>query len=165
MSKARIAAWCVAGVLALWAIGTAAGIVNVFAEGKIAKVTAAPKVEREVFQPQNVINNVTFFTTRCEAVKRDYENWKSNEEGYERAANLARTDRTQGEAADAKAEAEQLSTGVTGALQVLHSDAAEYNAKSINYTANPFRSKGLPYKIELPSTTTALASWTPPNCG
>lgn len=138
---------------------------NAFFQAGIAKVTAAPKVTQKVYEPENIIAKVHFFTTTCEDVGRDYANWHSNEADYQRELQLSQTARTQGEATNANNAAQQLSTAVSGALQQLQQDAAAYNAESINYTANPFKTAGLPYRIIVPSSPTELNGWSPPSCG
>lgn len=138
---------------------------NVFFQAGRAKIVAPAEVTREVYNKENIINQVNFFTTTCEDVGRDYANWHSNEADYQREIQLSQTARTQGEATQANNAAQQLSTAVSGALQQLQQDSAAYNARSINYTANPFKTAGLPYRITVPSNPTELNQWSPPNCG
>lgn len=152
-------------VLALTVVGNAFGVANIYWEGAKARATAAPRVEKAVYNPENIINQVYFFTTTCEDVGRDYANWKSNEADYQRELQLAQTARTQGEATQANNAAQQLSTAVSGALQQVQQDAAAYNARSINYTAKPFKTHGLPARIVVPLNPIELNHWTPPSCG
>ena len=152
-------------VIVLSIIGNATGIVSIYWQAEEAKITAAPKVTRQVYQPENIISQVYFFTTTCEDVGKDYANWHSNEADYQREIQIAGNARTQGEATQANNAAQQLTTAVSGALQQLQQDAASYNARSINYTANPFKDRSLPYRIEVPSNPSQLAVWIPPVCG
>lgn len=154
----------IAVVLALTIIVSLISTGSVFFEAARAKIVAPAEVTKKVYDPNNIINQVNFFTTTCEDVGRDYANWHSNEADYQREIQISANARTQGEATQANNAAQQLSTAVSGALQQLQQDAAAYNARSINYTANPFRSAGLPYKITPPSDVSALNNWTPPTC-
>lgn len=152
-------------ILALTLVGNAFGVANIYWEAAKARITASPRVEKKVYEPENIINQVYYFTTTCEDVGRDYANWKNNEADYQRELQLANTARTQGEATQANNAAQQLSTAVSGALQQVQQDAAAYNARSINYTANPFKTHGLPYRITVPLNPIELNHWTPPSCG
>jgi len=138
---------------------------NVFFQEKVARVTAHARVETGAYNPENITNQVYFFTTTCEDVGRDYANWKSNEADYRRQIQLADSARTQGEATQANNAAQQLSTAVSGALQQLQEDAASYDARSINYIAAPFKTHGLPQTIKVPSNPAELSNWMPPSCG
>lgn len=130
-----------------------------------AKLTAHARVTTKVYNPDNIIGQVNFFTTTCENVTRDYNNWHTNESSYQQELALARTASNAGDQVDAQGQAQQLANYVSGALTNLQNDAAAYNARSINYTANPFKSHGLPRRITVPSIPAALNHWTPPSCG
>jgi|ERR1700723_1143556 len=130
-----------------------------------AKATAGARVTQQVYDPNNIISNVNFFTTTCEDVGRDYANWQANQSNYQRELQLAQTATTVGAQTEAQNAAQQLSNYISGALAQIQADAATYNAKSINYTANPFKSANLPYRISVPAFPNQLNNWSPPSCG
>ena len=152
-------------ILALTIVVSLISTGSVFFEAARAKIVAPAEVTKKVYDPNNIINQVSFFTTTCEDAGRDYANWKSNEADYQREVQISKLATNQGEATQANNAAQQLSTAVSGALQQLQQDAAEYDARSINYTANPVKSANLPYRITVPSNPTELSEWTPPQCG
>lgn len=159
----------VAALLVIVAVGIAGvGFIttgSVFFEADRAKLVAGAEVTKKIYDPNNIVAQVNFFTQTCEDVHKDYANWKANQSEFERLQQLTKTARTQGEAAEAESQASQASTYVAGALEQLQGDAHDYNAKSINYTANPFKSAGLPYRIEPPSDSASLNQWVLPSCG
>lgn len=138
---------------------------SVFFQGAKAKLVAGAKVEQKVYDPNHILSEKAFFTETCEAVGKDYANWKSNEGQYERAQTIAKDARTQGEAAEAESNAAQASTFVAGALEQLQSDVHEYDARSNNKASNPFKEADLPYRITVPSIPAELNQWAPPSCG
>lgn len=160
--------WGIAVLVVVAVLTAGAGLLttgSVFFEAGRAKLVAGAEVTKKVYDPNNIIAQVNFFTQTCEDVHKDYANWKTNQGNFERLQALTTTARTQGEAAEASSQASQASTYVAGALEQLQSDAHDYDAKSINYTANPFKSAGLPYRIEPPSDPASLTKWAAPSCG
>lgn len=160
--------WGLAGIAVVLVLTVVISLIStggVFFNAARAKVTAGARVTTKVYDPNNIVNQVNFFTSTCEAVGKDDANWKANKGQLETEQTLARDARTQGEAQEASSQASQAATFVAGALEQLQSDAAEYNARSINYTANPFKTAGLPYRITVPSIPAELNQWAPPSCG
>lgn len=147
------------------------GVVGLVSTGSVlftaaqARVTAPARVTTKVYDPDNIINQVAFFTTTCEDVGRDYANWRNNQANYDRELSIVQASTNAGQQAEALGNAQQLSQYVAGSIEQLQQDAAAYNARSINYTANPFKSASLPYRIQVPAAPAELSTWTPPTCG
>lgn len=163
--NAKVVIWGIGGLLAICLVVVVAGFIstgNAFFNAFQAKLVAPALVKQQKYDPNNIINQVYFFTTTCEAVTRDYNNWKVNENLYLQAKQAVSQATTQGDQSQAISNEEQDSTYLAGILGQLQNDAAAYNARSINYVANAFKSKGLPFNINVPAN---LAGWTPPVCG
>jgi hypothetical protein len=153
------------GLAGIVVIGVLAAIIGLISTGSVffaaskAKFTAAPRVTQKVYAPDNVIANVAFFHDTCNAVSRDLQVYRNNEARYQADRNAARlqTDPLQQAAAVNALSTEQQD--VTAALNAAQDAAASYNSASAQYTRNPFKDAGLPYRITVPTDPRDLATF------
>lgn len=154
---AFLALWLVLMVLlSLITTGT------VFFEAGVAKITAAPRVTKKVYETDNIIGQVAAFEQLCSDVSSDYSQWRVNQANFERTEKEIKEGVIQDPTGDTLS---QVQTQAQGPLNALIRDSNDYNAKSRNYTQAPFRSAGLPYQITPPQSEADLVNWSPPSCG
>lgn len=156
------------GVLAIVLVLTAAiGLAStgsVFFQSGAAKLTNPARVQQKVYDPNNTIAQVAFFHDTCNRVRTDFANFKAAEFKLVTDQKASQTDDPI-KAQQAQDQISQDTTNVVGTSQGLQNAANDYNSRSAQYTANPFKDAGLPYRIEVPSDPSALSTWTPPSCG
>ncbi len=128
-----------------------------------AKHTAKARVTQRVYDPTNIISQVAFFHDKCNAVVKDLNVARNNAQRLKTDERLATsTDPIKQQQAAQSLANDQ--SDFTGALNVAQQDAADYNSRSAQYTANPFKDQGLPYCITVPSDPAALDTFSI-NCG
>lgn len=169
--KWTVAKWVavvVAGCLAISVVASLISTGGLFFQAKLAKVTAQPRVTKQIYGTENIVSQIKLFHDKCTGVQEKLAIFKNNYAKLvtDREAAHLKTDPLEQHAAVEALAAD--SQDVTAALNAAQSDVQAYNSAAANPTVNPFRTifaqNGLPERIALPAGEAAANSFQL-NCG
>ena len=154
-------------IFCLWIAGEAIATGGVFWEAAKAKITAQPRVTKNIYETENIIQKIALFHEKCTAFNKDllvfqnnYQRYVADKESLKGLSGLERT--------SVQSTLPNDISDYTAALNVAQEDSANYNSASANPTISPFKTifsqHGLPNRIELPSGASAAYSFHI-NCG
>lgn len=136
-------------LLVMLVIGNALSITNVFWNAEKAKLTVQPRVTQQTYSTGNALHFISYFHSQCNTILAD-------EQAYENAlSQLAVDQKTLSSVTDpiAQQQAGQAvstdNTDAVGAKDQLSNDVRDYDARSADQTAEPFKAAGLPHRIDL----------------
>lgn len=158
------------GITIIVCIAILAGVIGLISTGSVffnafaAKATNGARVQQQTYDPNNSIAQMAYFHNTCNDVKTEFANWQSAQE------KVSLDDKAiQGndpiKAQQAQNQRDQDVQALIGSQQALYADANDYNSRSGQRTAAPFKDAGLPYRIEPPENVGDLGNWQPPSCG
>lgn len=165
--KRTIAKWAVLGTACIVALVLLASLIStgsLFFEAKVAKITAQPRVTKQIYGTENIVSQVKLFHDKCTGVQEKLAVFKNN---YARLVTVREAAHLQIDPLEQHAAVEQIGPAqqdVTAALNAAQADVRDYNSAAANPTVNPFRTifsqHGLPERISLPPGEAAANSFT-----
>lgn len=158
------------GIIIIVVCAILAGVVGLISTGSVffnagaAKATNGARVQQRTYDPNNSIAQMAFFHNTCNDVRTDYANWQSAQQRVNLDMKKAQSNDPV-KAQQAQNALDQDMQSLTGTQQLIYSTANDYNSRSGQRTAAPFKDAGLPIRIEPPLNVGDLGNWQPPSCG